>query len=80
MAKKNLWTSIVLILVFLSTAVMGQNPKKFYKAGEEFIETANFEDAIAQFSKAIELDPDFVNAYVARANAYENVGKFEEAS
>jgi len=80
MAKNNLWTSIVLILVFLSTAVMGQNPRKFYKAGEEFIETANFEDAIAQFSKAIELDPDFVNAYIARANAYENVGKFEEAS
>ncbi|MCK4346043.1 MAG: tetratricopeptide repeat protein [Bacteroidales bacterium] len=80
MEKKNLWTSIVLILVFLSTAVMGQNPRKFYKAGEEFIETANFEDAIEQFSKAIELDPDFVNAYIARANAYENVGKFEEAT
>lgn len=80
MAKKNLWRSIVLILVFLSTAVMGQNPKKFYKAGTEFIETANFEDAIAQFSKAIELDPDYINAYVARASAYENVGKFQEAS
>jgi tetratricopeptide (TPR) repeat protein len=80
MAKKNLCISFVLILVFLSTAVMGQNPKKFYKAGEDFIETANFNDAIAQFSKAIELDPDYVDAYIARANAYENLGKFEEAS
>jgi tetratricopeptide (TPR) repeat protein len=80
MAKKNLCISFVLILVFLSTAVMGQNPKKFYKAGEEFIETANFNDAIAQFSKAIELDPDYVDAYIARANAFENLGKFEEAS
>ena len=66
-------------ITILSTTVMAQNPKKFFKAGEDFMETGNFEDAVDQFSKALELDPDFTNAYLARAEAFEKLGKLPEA-
>ena len=40
----------------------------------------NYEDAIAQFSRAIEMDPDLDRAYLNRALAYSKVGKHESAA
>jgi tetratricopeptide (TPR) repeat protein len=67
-------------LVLLSSSVFAQNAKKHFKAGEDFIFMENYVDAIDQFTKAIELDPDFDKAYIARADAYEKVGKLKEAA
>jgi len=66
-------------LTMISTTVMAQNPKKFLKAGDDFMGTGNYEDAINQFSRAIELDPDYTKAYLARAEAFEKLGKTQEA-
>jgi tetratricopeptide (TPR) repeat protein len=49
-----------------------QNAKQFYKAGLNFKASNNNKDAIEQFTKAIELDPDYVDAYIERAYSYEN--------
>ena len=67
-------------LLFLTSALVAQNARQHFKAGEEFIETGNYTDAIDQFTKAIELDPDNEKAYIARALAYEEVGKLKEAA
>ena len=79
MCKRRLSMLALLGITILSTTVMAQNPKKFFKTGEDFMETGNFEDAVDQFSKALELDPDFTNAYLARAEAFEKLGKLPEA-
>src|ERR1043165_4193932 len=56
-----------------------QSPKKLCDAAEKFEKQKNFEGAIENYSKAIELDPKMDRAYVSRAVCYENLNKKEEA-
>jgi tetratricopeptide (TPR) repeat protein len=44
-----------------------------------YAQLKQFDKAIADFSKAITLNPQFENAYWARANVYENDGKYQLA-
>ncbi len=66
--------------ILLSSGLLAQSAKKHFKAGEDFVYAGNFPDAIEQFTKAIELDPDYDKAYIARADAYEKTGKLKEAA
>jgi tetratricopeptide (TPR) repeat protein len=52
---------------------------KFYKAGNKFYETMKYEDAVSQFSSAIELEPSNPAFYYARGRAYEALGNNNEA-
>ena len=69
-----------LFLLITGLAVNGQSAKKFYKAGEDFFEVFKFEDAINQFSSAIELDPEYVDAYLKRAESYERLKNWKAAA
>ncbi len=72
----------ILIFVFLFTAflgVNGQSAKQSYKAGEEFLEKEKYQDAIDQYTKAIQTDPKYTNAYVQRGMAYSLLKKYKEA-
>jgi tetratricopeptide (TPR) repeat protein len=70
--KKYYLFSLILSFTILMS-VSAQNAKKFYKVGEEFFENGKFEDAIDQFSKAIDVDPDYEDAYIMRATVYEEI-------
>lgn len=73
--------------MFLLTAVaallalnsFGQNGKKFFKAGNEFVENMKYEDAVVQFTSAIGIEPSNAEYYFARGNAYEKIKKYNEA-
>lgn len=67
------------IFALASLTLFGQSGKKFFKAGNEFVDKMKYEDAIAQFTSAIGLEPSNAGFYSARANAYEQVKKFNEA-
>jgi tetratricopeptide (TPR) repeat protein len=56
-----------------------QSPKKYCDAAEKFEKSQNYEGAIENYSKAIELDPKYDKAYVARAACFEKVNKKAEA-
>jgi tetratricopeptide (TPR) repeat protein len=73
--------SILLVFLMLigTISVMAQNAKQYLKVGDEFLENRKFQDAIDQFTKAIDLDPDFDKAYISRAKAYENINEFDKA-
>lgn len=77
---KNLRLSVVAVLIFTCLGSYAQNAKKFYKAGEEFILAQNYKDAVDQFTRAIDLEPDYDKAYLGRAEAYEKMGMLKEAS
>lgn len=79
MCKRRIPMLTILALTIFSTTVMAQSPRKFFKTGEDFMESGNYEDAIEQFSKAVELDPDYTDGYLARAEAFEKLGKIQEA-
>jgi tetratricopeptide (TPR) repeat protein len=71
---------IGLLLSTVSLVGFSQNAKQYFKAGESFVEAGNQKDAIAQFTKAIELNPDYLQAYVSRAEAYKAINELQKAA
>jgi tetratricopeptide (TPR) repeat protein len=76
--KKNLFF-LVTILIFIPVSVLGQNGKKYFKAGNDFVEGLKYEDAVAQFTSAIGQEPSNSEYYIARAKSYEMLLKYDEA-
>jgi tetratricopeptide (TPR) repeat protein len=70
---------LIIITSLLSVTCFGQSTKQFLKAGEKFIAGKNYEAAIGQFSRVIDIDPSNPEGYIARAGAYERAGRVEEA-
>ncbi len=78
MKRKVVWlTSLLFAMSF--TVLYAQNPKKYYRTGQEFLSKKSYQDAIEQFSKAIELKPEYTDAYIARAEVYETLDEKEKA-
>lgn len=75
-------TKIIFLAVFISLAsgsAFGQNAKKYFKAGNDFLESMKYQDAIEQFTSAIGLEPSNEEYYFVRAQTYEKVNKLAEA-
>ncbi len=80
---------VALFAVFVNSAVaqpeprfLGSKNKKAQSLFEDGYREANrgqVEDAIAHFQKAVEKDPEFVDAYMMLAQLYENQGKQDDA-
>lgn len=72
-------------LVFLVLALLtgfgavAQNPKQMITAGNKFMAGLKYDAAVEQFTRAIDLDPNKPEGYIARADAYEKLGKNAEA-
>lgn len=77
MKKRIFFLSIVMAL--FAMCAYGQNGKKFYKAGNEFVENLKYEDAIAQFTSAIGVEPSNPDYYHARGKAYISLKKYNDA-
>ena len=56
------------ILLF-SQVAYGQTAEEYFKKGITKFELQDFRGAISDYSKAIEINPKFANAYINRANA-----------
>ncbi len=71
----------VLVMMFIVAVVTvgGQSARKYIKAGEEFIRNDMFEDAIDQFTRAIDEAPASADGYLMRARAYEMTGNYSLA-
>ena len=70
---------IMLALLFFATDISAQSAKKFYKTAQTFEKSGNYGDALTNYTKALEIDPEFVKAYVARAKIYEGQEKYADA-
>jgi tetratricopeptide (TPR) repeat protein len=78
--KPFLKTMIGLLIFAVSLGGFSQNAKQFYKTGVTFVESGNHKDAIEQFTKAIELNPDYTRAYIDRACSYEAINELQKAA
>jgi len=67
------------LMIIFTMCIYGQNAKKFYKAGKEFVENMKYEDAVAQFTNALGIEPSNPDYYYARGRAFESLNKYEEA-
>ncbi|NOY38472.1 MAG: tetratricopeptide repeat protein [Chlorobi bacterium] len=79
MRNKVILTVLTLFLVAGMANGFTQNARKYFKVGEDFVKTGKYQDALTQFSKAIEMDPDFSKAYLSRGKVYEQINQPEEA-
>src|SRR6478752_4984170 len=70
---------VIGMLVLIPTVILSQTPKKYCEVAEKFEKAKNFEGAIENYSKAIEMDPKFEKAYIARAKCYEQINFKTEA-
>ena len=70
------FTVLVLLLVVTCLNLAGQPARKYIKAGEEFTRNGMLEDAIDQYSKAIDEDPSSADGYLRRARVYEMTGNY----
>ncbi len=77
MNKRILFLTTVLALS--AVCIYGQNGKKLYKTGMEFIESLKYEDAITQFTSAIGIEPSNPDYYHARGKALVSLMKYNDA-
>jgi len=71
---------LTLIITGIMLIFLTQCANKFYKAGMDFYETGNYEDAIKQYNKWLSEDSDNSKAYIARAKAYKRLDKKKKAA
>lgn len=69
----------VLILFFSGGKVSSQTAEEFFEMGFDSYFDRNFEDAISYFSRAIQMNPDYTEAYQYRGEARSDYGRYSEA-
>ena len=72
--------TITLIVVCFFTIIVGAETAEDYnEKGNVFIDHYEYEKAIECFDKAIELDPNFIDAYSSRGNVYNYLKQYDKA-
>jgi len=51
----------------------------FYNSGNAYFHQGQFEQAIAKYNKALEINPRYANAYIYRGAAYDIKGQYDQA-
>lgn len=74
--KNSLFGTLLLVFAY---NVEAQSPKKYFAAAEKFAKALNYTDAIENYSKALELNPEMEKALLSRAASYEKLNKKVEA-
>lgn len=71
-----------LFLALLSIPLMNnaQNARQYLKTGLTFSEAGNYKDAVDQFTRSLEIDPEYLQSYLERARAYEAMNELQQAA
>ena len=64
----------LILLLFIPLVSFGQTANEYFNNAIEKITNQDYYGAIADYTKAIEIDPDFDYAYGSRANAKRALG------
>ena len=70
---------LAISVILLSLVACTSRETELYNQGVEFAESGHYQYAIASFDKAIELKPDYHEAYYERGNAYNINGEYSKA-
>lgn len=63
----------------IASTFNSNDPKYYYNLGEEFFWIDNHDKEVESYMKAIELDPEYIEAYHDLGNSYYYEGKYDEA-
>jgi len=70
---------IIFIFLLLPVLVTAQTSRQFLNDGKQFIDSAQYQQAILSFNKAIVIKPNYTDAYYLRAIAKKNISDYEGA-
>ncbi len=76
---------LIRFMVFMLIALQGypsmaQNARQSFRKGEELSEAGKYKDAIDQYTKSINTDPEFTKSFLFRARAYESLNDLRNAA
>ena len=60
----------VMVVLFLTIGSSGKRLERQLALGQKYLDAADYEQAIAAFQKAIDLNPESPDAYLGLAGAY----------
>lgn len=73
-------TVIIIILLFLTSLSYSQTAEEYFQRGVSKVNLENYQGAIADYSKAIEINPKFSDAYYNRGYLKNNLEEDYEAA
>ena len=71
--------AVILIQFLLINIIAAQTSKEYFKKGKQEAKEGNIEDAIDNYNMAIELDSNYIDAYLKRGIAYCSLKNYTEA-
>ncbi|MCK9614063.1 MAG: tetratricopeptide repeat protein [Candidatus Omnitrophica bacterium] len=81
MAKESKIATLVLLTTFLAfgNIYAQETAKELLEKGKQFYEEHKYDEAITEYNKAIELNPNYAEAYNNRGVAYNVKGSYDQA-
>lgn len=71
---------LFLALLFIPLKNNAQNARQYYKTGLAFSEAGNYKDAVVQYTRSLEIDPEYLQSYLERARAFEAMKELQKAA
>lgn len=70
---------VFILLVLTMSGLVAQDAEGFFKEGEKHMRQGHNDLALVQFNKAIEADPEYINAYLRRGFVNNALKNYEDA-
>lgn len=71
---------LLVLALFTACTSSAQKAAQRLELGRKYLTEQNYAEAVAAFTEAIQLDPNNIDAYMGRAEAYKALQKYEEAT
>ena len=82
--RRKLWSQLIAVIVLVAVLLTSCGSKAAtatdkIELGQKYLTELNYTEAIASFTEAIKLDPNNIQAYMGRAEAYVVLGEYDKA-
>ena len=71
---------LLVLALFTACTSSAQKAAQQLELGRKYLTEQSYAEAVAAFTEAIQLDPNSIDAYMGRAEAYKALQKYEEAT
>ena len=72
-------TALIIFYIFITTLAHAKIAEEYLNSGYDKVEQKDYREAIQDYNKAIELNPDYAKAYVNRGLAKANLQDYRGA-
>ena len=82
--RRKLWSQLIAVIVLVAVLLTACGSKAATAAdkielGQKYLTELNYTEAVAAFTEVIGMDPDNIEAYMGRAEAYKGLKQYDDA-